>query len=791
MAQAPSVDSVGLSSATLAVFDRLDVHVFLSATYQNPYDYDEVRVWGEFLEPGGKGLRIDGFYMEGYEFKGNQGAIQESGEQGFFLRFSPQKTGTYELRVWVEDKNGTDSSDWISFECMAHQGSKKKGYIRKTRSNYLEFDNGDTFLPVGHNIAWPNGSAYANYTAWLSALKAGGGNYFRLWHCHWGLSLEWKGFGYGGLKDYMQSKAFYLDWLHEYCEVQDIYVMLCLHHHGQVSTQVNPNWSDNPYNAANGGMCPTTLDFFTDSMAKAYTKNRLRYIVARWGYSRSILAWELLNEADWTNGFEQHLPEIADWHQEMAQFIKAIDPNQHLITTSLAEENGHSLLWTLPEIDFSQTHKYLPTSNIERALARASKEQLDTYDKPTLIGEFGISTDGQGLSNLDPRGIHFHNGLWGSFFGGSLGTGAYWWWGRYIHAQNLYHHYSGFSTLLSSIPLKESAYVPAPSYVEGARGELKLIPDLGWGFKGQKHIWVSKDGREEHNYSLAGFLYGKKWNSQHRSPPNFIVDFDRAGSFVIKTGSGHGKKPEISIYLNGILVLKEDGHVNTRYKINVPSGRHSIKVENTGKDWIGIASYIFEGIGSAVDAYALVSEDKSSAVAWLLNHRYNHEEIAFSGLPKAVSGAELSIPHIEAGSYEAQWYDCMTAGLKKSEIVHSDGTNLKIPIPKLDWDLFLALDRVTILSTEKARDEVEMSVYPNPFLGKKLSVRGDFEEGREGEALLIDLHGRPVRKWTIRPHPWKEMPFSLSLEKRLSPGYYWLSLEVGNRKGVVCIQVNE
>jgi hypothetical protein len=74
-----------------------------------------------------------------------------------------------------------------------------------------------------------------------------------------------------------------------------------LQHHGQYSTRTNPNWGENPWNAANGGFLAKPEDFFTDARAKALTKAKYRYIIARWGYSPSILAWELFNEVQYTD----------------------------------------------------------------------------------------------------------------------------------------------------------------------------------------------------------------------------------------------------------------------------------------------------------------------------------------------------------------------------------------------------------------------------------------------------------------------------------------------------------
>ena len=71
------------------------------------------------------------------------------------------------------------------------------------------------------------------------------------------------------------------------------------------------DWYLSYYNVANGGFLskPQGLllyirfslwlfipDFFTDERAKADYRNRLRYLVARYGYSTSVFAWEFFNE---------------------------------------------------------------------------------------------------------------------------------------------------------------------------------------------------------------------------------------------------------------------------------------------------------------------------------------------------------------------------------------------------------------------------------------------------------------------------------------------------------------
>ncbi len=152
----------------------------------------------------------------------------------------------------------------------------------------------------------------------------------------WGLGLEWlKGNnGYEGLQRYKQQNAWYLG-----LADRSLPAERSLPHAepGPSRTGIlegNPNWNENPYNAANGGPCIHTWDFFTDQRSRQLIRNRFRYIVARYGYSRNILCWELFNEVDWTDDFSRHKTDVTAWHEEMAAWLSRLDVNRHLVTTS-------------------------------------------------------------------------------------------------------------------------------------------------------------------------------------------------------------------------------------------------------------------------------------------------------------------------------------------------------------------------------------------------------------------------------------------------------------------------
>ncbi|MEO6039567.1 MAG: DUF5060 domain-containing protein, partial [Saprospiraceae bacterium] len=646
-AQVPVINSVTPVATAVERYGKFEATVNLSATYTNPYDYAEIQVTAVFTGPGGQSRSIDGFFIQNYTFTNPQtGAISLSGPGVFKIRFAPPEPGIWTYTVSCTTAAGTASYPAQTLQCMAVSSAANHGFVHSDQTNYLHFDDGAQYVPVGENMAWQQSNIYQNYSNWIQDLHNHGGNYFRLWQTHWGLGLEWKDNGYPGLKRYKQDNAFLLDWLFDYCADNGIYVMWCQQHHGQVSSNVNPNWNENPYNAANGGPAAHTWDFFTNATAKTLSKNRYRYVIARWGYARSIMAWELFNEVVWTDQFAQHKPDIAAWHGEMAAYFKQHDPNGHPVTTSYADDNTDPATWNLPDIDFTQTHFYVNTPNLERVLANGVRTHLNGFDKPTLTGEFGLSVDGAGLIAIDPTGIHLHNSLWGPLFAGALGTAMTWWWDSYVEPQNLYYHFEGLSAVKDLIPLHSADFRPATVTVTGVNADLTVTPMIGsWGALADTAFTITAAGAlSPAGALLSQFLYGSTWNTQYRRPPVFYVNYPLAGPFTVQTNGNTGQNPKIAIWLDGTKVLEQLAQINQSYTINVPAGAHTIRVDNTGTDWIGIAAYAFAHLGSAVDAYVLKSTDNGQLAGWALNNRYNHDYIAAHGLPPNATGAALRVP---------------------------------------------------------------------------------------------------------------------------------------------------
>ena len=698
-AQAPVISAATPNATNIPAYEKFELNINLTAGYANAYDYDDIAVKCTITKPGGAQDVVDGFFMQDYAI-GQNGFATASGNSGFRVRYAPATPGTYSYIVSCTNLLGTSTLPAQTFQCVS---SALPGFIRKNATNYLKFDNGKQYIPIGENMGWQSNSVTADYTKWLSSLADNGGNFIRVWMSSWAFALEWKNGsnGYEGLKKYKQSNAFYLDWLLDYCKQKNVFVMLALNNHGQVSTNVNPEWSNNPYNAVNGGPAANTWDFFTSPVAKNLHKNRLRYIVARYGYSQQIQSWELFNELHWTNDFENRKNDLTAWDDEMSTYLKDKDVNKHLVTTSYGGTETITNTWSLPNIDFTQTHFYVNSPNIESVLASANQTFLSQYTKPTLNGEFGLGPSGSTLSADDPNGVHVHNAIWGSMFSGGFGSGMTWWWDDYIEPRNLYYHYKPLSGFASLINFADDNYKKASATVTGG-GASDVTVSPGGGFAKAAASTFTIDGSgtmSPGSSSMSQYIFGSTYNTQYRNPPTFTVTFPVAGQFKVVTASVSASSPKVSIYLDDVLLLNENATTNTTYTISVPQGQHTVKVDNLGVDWAQVSNFVFTNIGSPLSSYLLKAVANNKVAGYILNNRYNWQYLKANGnvAPSPVNAASISIPGMANGNYTVLFYSTSTGDqLSTLPVTVANGT-LQFALPSIAWDVaFRAAENSTL-----------------------------------------------------------------------------------------------
>lgn len=421
----PLVDTVGQ-------YEKFEAVIEVDADFSNPYDPAEIRLDVTFTSPAGEEKTVPAFYYQDYEQDLSQSPsrLTAKDEWSWRVRFAPDVVGEWAYRVVATAANGSVESETAHFNVVA---SDSRGFVRidARNPNYLAFDDGTPYFAVGQNVSWYSSGGMSDYVTWFDKMQAVGANWARVWMASWAFGIEWNDTGLGNY-DKRQNRAYQLDSLLEIAKERDIYIMLTLINHGQFNESVDPEWANNPYNAANGGPLENPVEWASNTEALRLWKQRLRYIAARWGYSTNIMSWEWWNEVNWTPMASASI--LAPWVVESTEFLRSVDPYQHLISHSGSGVVDESV-WA--HVDITHEHRYNLSNLVQDFNDRVPRWLTRYPDRPFIIGEFGSPNE------YDVQGLLVHLGIWAAPMNGALGTGMTWWWDNYIEVHDLYYHFGG------------------------------------------------------------------------------------------------------------------------------------------------------------------------------------------------------------------------------------------------------------------------------------------------------------------------------------------------------------
>ncbi len=464
---AAGLEGVRVLTPSPRTFERIELALRPERTPDNPFDPNQAELLVEVVAPSGRKFAAPGFWFQDFqrsianpEARDNDRIerLEPVGAPEWRVRFASGETGVHRAALVLRDGTGERRSEEYRIDVQPGAG---RGYIRISPRNghYLEDESGRLVFPIGENLCMyqrKEGTYY--YDRLLEKLTSAGANYVRLWQEYYvpgdlskhaapgdgdftGFPLETT---VTGLGRYDLASAWRLDYVADQCERLNVYWQLASEMVVWWERQLPHRWKRNPYNAANGGPCEKPADYLTNARAREFVRRRLRYNVARWGWSPHLAAWELWNEVDNLDGFDPSAN--SDWHREMGAYVKQMDPWHHLVTTSWRDRQ----MFALPEIDIVQGHSYFgPEYDAAQYSIEDTEHLMRGFGKPFFFGEQGI----EGPVSVDPEGKHFHDTVWATALSGAAGTGLYWWWHNYIEPYNLYRHYAPLAKFLRRVDL--------------------------------------------------------------------------------------------------------------------------------------------------------------------------------------------------------------------------------------------------------------------------------------------------------------------------------------------------
>jgi hypothetical protein len=479
-AEPPSISSVRANSANVGLYDKFELRINVKAAYANPFDPDEIDLRAEFTSPSGKKYNIWGFYNP------------SSWSSLWMARFSPTEKGTWRYVISVTDSEGTGRSRTGTFTAV---DSPHHGFIRiAPNRRYLRYDDGTSFYGVG---LWYNDS-YEQFNEGriteegLDNLKKRGANFISFFPT----PLETMGTGLGR---YDQNRCGRMDQLFEWCEERDIQISWNIWFHSYISMAVwgggNARYINNPYK-----LVSSATDFFGNKEAWKYQEKLYRYIIARWGYSRALFLWFIVDEINGTEGWTRGDQAVAEqWCRKMDGYFNEHDPYGRPTTGS--QSGGIRQWWpggykifdiSNREIYEAQGHPIPKSGKLGpddenplqlsyRNYVTQTQNLWNGFHKPAIVGECGWDHTYY-EPGMPGYLAMYHNALWASLTNGLCATPFWWSYSDWINDSVVTNQMLYFSRFTSDIDFAnldfEPADIAAPNCDAWAMKSDKLI--FGW-----------------------------------------------------------------------------------------------------------------------------------------------------------------------------------------------------------------------------------------------------------------------------------------------------------------------
>ncbi|MBZ0300396.1 MAG: hypothetical protein K8J31_11665, partial [Anaerolineae bacterium] len=454
---------------------------------------------------------------------------------------------------------------------------------------------------------------------------------------------------------------------------------------GMPRPDVSADWDNNPYNVLNGGILSGPSVFLFNEQAQTLFRQRLRYIVARWGYSPEVFAWEIIDQMDRVANYD---PTVAkSWLQSTASYLRQIDTQGHLITASSREYDLATADNPLLDFSSAQFYQRRPIESVGDQVLNVA-DTIQSYREsgygPVLLAAYSLNPWFEPTAD-DPTGVHFQNSLWAAVFSGAAGGAMSDWWDTYVIPQGLMRYYRPLAAFAAGVDwagldlqpaqaglLTEDVGLYQPVRLSNFRRQFAARPES------VVTRTITADGLFPDLSDVPSFIYGQVFNAQFSQVQRYRVTLPidtylEVGIRAVSSQAGARLVVEVDSS-NVVEVDLRAGSRDVKVRVPVTAGDHTITLDNLGDDWLELEAV---EIGQLiVPARSLTLRDSKAGVAfaWLQHRDYTWDRVA-SGEGTEPISLEYRLGGMPAGRYVAEIWDPLTGAVLGEELlrVREDG----------------------------------------------------------------------------------------------------------------------
>jgi hypothetical protein len=125
------------------------------------------------------------------------------------------------------------------------------------------------------------------------------------------------------------------------------------------------------------------------------------------------------------------------------------------------------------------------------------------------------------------------------------------------------------------------------------------------------------------------------------------------------------------------------------YPVSVPAGSQTLRVENSGIDWMYVGYLLKNGrVATQPPLRVLALRGPDTALAWVQNPESEwYRELVQKDVPRPVPPSLLDFDGLSEGRYQVTLWDTVRGAVMRQDELRAQSGRLSVPLPEVRTDL--------------------------------------------------------------------------------------------------------